>query len=93
MSSINPVFLLPEKMKTSVAETAKMYAASITLGVGQFCTNPGLIIGIDGKELTSFIETLGEEIRNIVPGTMLHSGIFKNYRRKKRGSLVKEDRC
>ena len=41
MSSINPVFLLPEKLKQSAADVAKMYAASITLGVGQFCTNPG----------------------------------------------------
>ena len=42
MSSINPVFLLPEKMKTAAVDTAKAYAGSITLGVGQFCTNPVL---------------------------------------------------
>jgi 2,5-dioxopentanoate dehydrogenase len=83
MSSINPVFLLPEKMKTDAAAVAKLYAASITLGVGQFCTNPGLIIGLEGKELTLFTKTLGEEIKKIAPGTMLHPGIFKNYRKKK----------
>lgn len=87
MSSINPVFLLPEKMKTDAAAIAKMYAGSITLGVGQFCTNPGLIIGLEGKELTAFIEILGNEITKIAPGTMLHPGIFKNYRKKKDEAL------
>jgi len=87
MSSINPVFLLPEKMKTDVVKMAKLYASSITLGVGQFCTNPGLIIGLEGKELTTFTETLGKEISKIAPGTMLHAGIFKNYRKKKDEAL------
>lgn len=87
MSSINPVFLLPEKMKTAASEIAKMYAGSITLGVGQFCTNPGLIIGLEGKDLDQFMNTLGEEIKKMTPGTMLHPGIFKNYRKKKDDAL------
>jgi len=87
MSSINPVFLLPEKMKTDAANIAVQYAGSITLGVGQFCTNPGLIIGLEGKELSDFLETLGKEINKVVPATMLHPGIFKNYRKKKDEAL------
>ena len=87
MSSINPVFLLPEKMKTAAADIAKMYAGSITLGAGQFCTNPGLIIGLEGKELETFTATLGKEITKITPATMLHAGIFKNYRKKKDEAL------
>src|SRR5689334_1211832 len=55
MGSINPVFLLPEKLETSAVDLGKMLAASVTLGVGQFCTNPGLIIGIDGDDLQDFI--------------------------------------
>lgn len=90
MSSINPVFLLPEKMKNSATDIAKMYAGSITLGVGQFCTNPGLIIGLEGQDLNSFMNTLGEEIKKIAPGTMLHPGIFKNYRKKKDDALRQE---
>jgi alpha-ketoglutaric semialdehyde dehydrogenase len=90
MSSVNPVFLLPEKMKTGAAEIAKMYAGSITLGVGQFCTNPGLIIGLEGKELETFKNTLGTEITKIAPGTMLHTGIFKNYRKKKDEALKQD---
>src|SRR6476646_6547046 len=56
MSSINPVFLLPEKLKRSAVDVAKLYAGSITLGVGQFCTNPGLLIGIDNGDLGTFIQ-------------------------------------
>jgi NADP-dependent aldehyde dehydrogenase len=91
MSSINPIFLLPEKMKTSAPDVAKMVAASVTLGVGQFCTNPGLIFGIDNKDLQQFIQVLNSEIKQSAPGTMLHSGIFKNYVEKRALSLSQED--
>jgi len=91
MSSINPVFLLPEKMKESAADLAKMYAGSITLGVGQFCTNPGLIIGIDNDELDLFIRTLAEEIKQVAPAEMLNPGIFKNYIEKRANSLAQEE--
>ena len=87
MSSINPVFLLPEKMKTASTEMAKLYAGSVTLGVGQFCTNPGLIIGLEGPDLTTFMEVLSIEIKKTTPATMLHPGIFKNYRKKKDEAL------
>jgi 2,5-dioxopentanoate dehydrogenase len=91
MSSINPVFLLPEKLKQSSADVAKMYAGSITLGVGQFCTNPGLIIGLESDGLQSFINSLGEEIKKLAPATMLHPGIFKNYVEKRANSLSQSD--
>jgi alpha-ketoglutaric semialdehyde dehydrogenase len=91
MGSINPVFLLPEKLKSDPAGAAKMYAASITLSVGQFCTNPGLIIGLDGKELDDFIELLGEEIRKFNPGEMLHPGIAKSFIEKRAAALVQEE--
>lgn len=90
MGSINPVFLLPEKLKQSAADVAKMYASSITLGVGQFCTKPGLIIGLESDSLQTFIDALGNEIRSIAPGTMLHPGIFKSYVEKRANALVQE---
>jgi len=89
MGSINPVFLLPEKLQQSAADMAKAYAGSITLGVGQFCTNPGLIIGIDGSDLQQFITVLGDEIKKITPGTMLHPGIAKAFGEKRSGALAK----
>lgn len=91
MGSINPVFLFPEKLQQSAVEVAKMYAGSITLGVGQFCTNPGLIIGIEGSDLQQFITTLGNEIKNVSPGTMLHPGISKNYIENRAKALSQQD--
>jgi NADP-dependent aldehyde dehydrogenase len=83
MGSINPVFLMPEKLKQSTEEIAKAYAGSITLGVGQFCTNPGLIIGIQSEELQHFIELLGKEIEKVAPAKMLHAGIAKAFDEKR----------
>ena len=91
MGSINPVFLLPEKMKSSAVEIAKMYAGSITLGVGQFCTNPGLIIGIESDELKIFIHDLGKAIQQITPAAMLHQGIVSVYNKNKENALLQED--
>lgn len=91
MGSVNPVFLLPEKLKSSAADIAKMYAGSITLGVGQFCTNPGLIIGIESEGLQTFIHDLGKAIQHISPEPMLHQGIVKAYKEKKGNALLQED--
>jgi len=91
MGSINPVFLFPEKLKTGATDIAKAYAGSITLGVGQFCTNPGLIIGPDSEDLTKFIHDLGKEIQKISPAAMLHAGIVKAYKEKKGKALLQEE--
>lgn len=88
MSSINPVFLLPGKMKIAASEIATQYAGSVTLGVGQFCTNPGLLIAIEGDELDKFSTTLAAEIENILPAAMLHEGISKNYHQKRAEALA-----
>jgi alpha-ketoglutaric semialdehyde dehydrogenase len=87
MGSINPVFLLPGKLKTSARDLATQLAGSITLGTGQFCTNPGLILGIEGEDLDLFIEELGIAIEKATPGTMLHPGIAKAYAEKRSTAL------
>ena len=91
MGSVNPVFLLPEKTTSSAAEIAKQYAASITLGAGQFCTNPGIIIGIDNDDLKIFMKALSEEIKQIAPAPMLHAGIYKNYVEKRASALSQSE--
>lgn len=91
MGSVNPVFLLPEKLQEAAAGIAKMYAGSITLGVGQFCTNPGLIIGLEGEALQRFIHDLGKEIQQIAPAAMLHTGIVNAYKEKKGLALLQEE--
>ncbi len=82
MSSVNPVFLLSEKMKEDAAAIAKMIAGSISLGVGQFCTNPGLLVGLE-EDLDEFTAALSSEISKVLPAPMLHAGIYKNYQEKK----------
>lgn len=82
MGSVNPSILLPKAMNTRSEEVADGYAASITLGVGQFCTNPGLILGIESPGLEKFISRLATGIAASQPGTMLHSGISANFKAK-----------
>lgn len=91
MGSINPVFLMPEKLYTESASMAQQYAASITLGVGQFCTNPGLLIGIESEALKTFIHDLGKAIQKIAPAPMLHSGIVSAYKKNKGNALLQDD--
>lgn len=91
MGSINPVYLLPEKLKESPAELARLYAASITLNAGQFCTNPGLIIGIDSDDLQQFITLLGKEIEQVAPSFMLHPGIAEAFAANRSRALTQEE--
>ncbi|SNR47318.1 NADP-dependent aldehyde dehydrogenase [Lutibacter agarilyticus] len=90
MGSINPVILLPKAAKLKGADWAKTYASSITLGSGQFCTNPGLILGIKGNDLSNFIQVLSEEIVQHEPNCMLHPTIIGAYESNKATMLVQK---
>ena len=79
MSSINPVVLYPEYLAQQPELLANKLATSITLGMGQFCTNPGLLLAIEGTGLDTFIHTLANQIEGSVPQPMLHKGIASNY--------------
>jgi len=79
MSSINPVVFFPDTLQQNTAALAKTYAASITLGVGQFCTNPGVLLATKGDALDNFLSLLGKEIEQITPQKMLHGGIQQSY--------------
>ncbi|MCO5239080.1 MAG: aldehyde dehydrogenase (NADP(+)) [Chitinophagaceae bacterium] len=79
MSSINPVVFLPDTLRANAAALAKQYAASITLGMGQFCTNPGLLIAVQSEALDQFLGLLGEEFTRINPEKMLNSNIHSSY--------------
>ena len=76
MGSVNPVLLLPSGLNNT---TAKMLSESITMGVGQFCTNPGLIFAINSDELNNFISELSNELIQIEPGVMLNKQICASY--------------
>ena len=90
MGSINPVFLLPEKLSKEADTIAKLYAQSITVGVGQFCTNPGLLIGVDSESLDQFLNSLGKAIELIAPTPMLHQGIAKSFNEKRATALSQQ---
>lgn len=83
MGSINPVVALPSALAENGADWAAKYAGSITLGAGQFCTNPGLILGVKGASLDAFIGTLGTEIEKLAPTCMLHPNIHGNFEKGK----------
>jgi NADP-dependent aldehyde dehydrogenase len=80
MSSINPVLLLPEALKTRGGALGTGFAASLTLGAGQFCTNPGLLLAIDGEGLGAFVAAANAGVAAATPQTMLTKGIAEAYR-------------
>lgn len=79
MSSINPVILLPRALELRAEQIAAGLAASATLGSGQFCTKPGLVIGFKGECFDQFCNLLTTAIAEKEPAVMLNQGILKNY--------------
>ena len=79
MGSVNPVFLLPGALSGNVDRLAEGLAASLNLGVGQFCTNPGLVILAPGAESERFLTALGTQVGSCATGTMLGEGIARAY--------------
>ncbi|QTP54245.1 aldehyde dehydrogenase (NADP(+)) [Billgrantia sulfidoxydans] len=79
MSSINPVFLLPEALRARGAKIAEGFVASLNMGAGQFCTNPGLVIAVKGPELSAFVEAAGDAVKASAAQTMLTPGIHAAY--------------
>jgi len=78
MSSVNPLILL-EGALVNKEKIAKDLATSVTMGVGQFCTNPGLIITIDNNASKSFLQELAIQMNGINPASMLNRNICKAY--------------
>ena len=83
MGSVNPVLLLPGVVEANPVRMAEQYAGSITLGAGQFCTNPGLLIGLNSEALQHFADALGNAISDSKASVMLNKGIFENFRNRK----------
>jgi NADP-dependent aldehyde dehydrogenase len=81
MSSINPVILFPNALRNNAEAIGKSFASSLTLGAGQFCTNPGLIIAIDGPDLDAFINAASAALQESPAQTMLTGGICEAYRK------------
>ncbi len=81
MSSINPVFVLQQALSARGDEIAIGLINSLTMGVGQFCTNPGLVLGIQGQDFERFCASAKQALGGAAPGTMLTPAIAGNYQR------------
>ena len=81
MSSINPVFLLPAALDHRAEALADGFVASLTLGAGQFCTNPGLMIAVAGKGLDRFLGKAAEALAAVPAQVMLTPGVRQAYQR------------
>ncbi|MFC4626242.1 aldehyde dehydrogenase (NADP(+)) [Daeguia caeni] len=81
LGSVNPMFLLPEAIKARAETIGQGWIGSLTLGAGQFCTNPGIAIVIDGPDAERFIASAVEAASKVGPQTMLTDGIAAAYRK------------
>ena len=79
MGSVNPVFVLPGAIAERAEAIADGLKSSVTLGVGQFCTNPGLTIGINDERFEQFVRRMEVLIGEAQPATMLYPAIFESY--------------
>jgi len=79
LGSVNPVFLLPGALKERAPQMAEQFVGSLTMGVGQFCTNPGLVFGLEGNDLGAFMDKTSALVKAWAPATMLHGGISKAF--------------
>lgn len=80
MGSTNPIFLLPGALKEKGGEVAEGLTNSVNLGVGQFCTNPGLVAYEESDDAQAFQQAVADNFKKAGAGTMLTSGIQSAYK-------------
>jgi len=80
LGSINPMFLLPHALSARGSQIAAGWAASLTMGAGQFCTNPGVVVALKGDEAQAFTKAASEALAGVNAQTMLTDGIASAYR-------------
>ena len=79
MSSINPVYLMPGALAARADALGKAFVGSLTMGAGQFCTNPGLVLAIAGPDLDAFVASASAALADYAPAAMLTPGIHGAY--------------
>ena len=80
LGSVNPMFVLPEAAAARGSDLGQGWAGSLTMGVGQFCTNPGIAIVVDGPEADAFTAAATEALKAVAAQTMLTDGMAEAYR-------------
>jgi NADP-dependent aldehyde dehydrogenase len=78
MSSVNPVFILPGAVKERPDEIAKELFHSCTLGSGQFCTNPGLVVLLENESAEAFLQEVSRLFQSVPAGVLLNAQILKD---------------
>lgn len=79
LGAINPVFVLPQAAQARAAEIGTGWAGSLTMGVGQFCTNPGVVVIADAQA-DAFIDAAETALKDVAPAAMLTGGTAQAYR-------------
>jgi NADP-dependent aldehyde dehydrogenase len=79
MGSLNPVVMLPKLLENSAEQVAEAFVTSLNMGVGQFCTNPGLVLAIESPALERFIDATSACLAKQPAGVMLNEGIQQAY--------------
>jgi 2,5-dioxopentanoate dehydrogenase len=79
MSSINPVYVVPAALSSRGEAIGREFITSLTTGAGQFCTNPGLVFGVQGASLDRFLDPAAKALSAYEPPPMLTPGIHKAY--------------
>jgi NADP-dependent aldehyde dehydrogenase len=79
MGSVNPVFILPHALQEKGDAIAEGLKGSVTMGNGQFCTKPGVVMAFDDPAFNKFRDKLQGLMAQQAPGTLLHPGILKSY--------------
>ena len=74
------MFVLPQAAAARGAELGAGWAGSLTMGVGQFCTNPGIAIVVDGPDADAFVSAASEGLKAVAGQTMLTDGMAEAYR-------------
>lgn len=80
LGSVNPMFLMPEAVAARGEALGVGWAGSLTMGAGQFCTNPGIAVVIDGPDADAFVASAKEALSGVAAQTMLTDGMAETYR-------------
>jgi alpha-ketoglutaric semialdehyde dehydrogenase len=86
MGSVNPLFVLPGALQGKAESLAESLFKSVTLGVGQFCTCPGLVFGVASEDFSAFVQGLVKCFEQGAAGTMLNPGVAKGYEERFRSA-------
>lgn len=82
MSAVNPLLILPESLRQQPEALARALCDSFTLGVGQFCTKPGLVLAIGGEAFDRFRQALSQTVSEVEPQVMLNRSTLEHYQQK-----------